>query len=208
MSCLKSHPWDESSSADTWVHVVSSHAKEGPQRGTVMKWDYSSTPVFTHFQFKFSQPFSVTIVPHTPLLPPPLSESHLIMNYIPCVFCDQVEWWSELAASWLAGCFTYGAEKEKKSCLCNGSTKYDVGYIKGLLTFIPRSVDKCDTPLPAQAWLLFSVCDFWIGFSSPVSLLSYHDLKNKMKIGVFCLHLLSTSSTFFPFYKIKLMVTF
>ena len=45
---------------------------------------------------------------------------------------------------------------------------------------------------------------FELVFSSPVSLLASHNLKNKMEIGIFCLHPLSAASTFFPFVKTRL----
>lgn len=91
-----------------------------------------------------------------------------------------------------------------KSHMCNGSAKCDAGSETGLPTCIPRGVDKCDTTLPTQAWLLFSVYDFWIGLSSPVSLLSSCNLKTKMEIGIFCLHLHSTPPpTFLPLLKLR-----
>lgn len=128
----------------------------------------------------------------------------LIMNYIPWVSCDQVEWGPKSAASWLTWVLCIWCWELMKSCLCNESARYDAGSKIGLLTFIPRSVDKCDITLQAQAWLLFSVCDFWIGLSSPVSLLSSYNLKNKMEVWIFCLHPLITTSTFFLFIKIRL----
>lgn len=126
------------------------------------------------------------------------------MNYVPGIFCDWVEGGPKPAAAWLAWALCTWCWAWMKSHFCEASAKCNAGSKSGLLTFTSSSVDKCDTTLWTQAWLLYSVCAFWIGLCGPVSLLSSHNLNNKMEVALFCLHPLSAPPTFFPLTKIRL----
>lgn len=104
------------------------------------------------------------------------------------------------AVSWLAWMLCIWCRESMKSCLCNGSAKGNAGSKSGLLAFIPRSMDKCDTRPGSYFLSVIFECVF------PVQFLFYPAIiwKIKWKLESFVGSPLFTPATLSPFIKTRL----